>query len=92
MLIIKVEAGGNTSAFGADGADVVLISKMSGSFLKQRDQTFVTCTHIYTPLRTRRYLRKAVCSEFISRVCACVSKTQTLIKVCEEKKKTDIDF
>lgn len=61
MLISKLKADGNTRTFGAAGADVSLIAKMSGSFLKHSEQTSLRHTHTLTHMH--KYLRKAVCSE-----------------------------
>lgn len=81
MLIIKLETDGNSSTFGADGADVCLIAKMSGSFLRQSEQTSLTHTRTYTQAQVFEEGRLFS----IHRTCKSVSKAPALIKVCEEK-------
>lgn len=79
MLIIKLEADGNTSAFGADGADVSLIAKMSGSFLKQSEQTSQTHTHSRALIHTQVF-KKGRLFRIHKHVWKCVSKTEKFVK------------
>lgn len=83
ILIIKLEADGNSSAFGADGADVSLIAKMSGSFLRQSEQT---SQHTHT----RNLFAEGRLFGIQRHVLKCASKTQALIKVCQGEKKKNI--